>query len=229
LTVAIGASASHAGYTLFGDATIVPTGNPGNAAQLVSDATPGFGGVSFTVPTGTTFGSLDVLSSDFMLQADDVCLGGSPRFQIGIDTDGDGDRDGTIFTYFGTDSAGTPCIPGTWQNTGDFLQTGRLLDTSQLPGGTFYDPYDSALLKYAALRVTSITVVTDSGWIHPDGEQTVLVDNANVDGNVVTFDEKSHATAKDDCKDGGWMELVNADGDSFKNQGDCVSYTNNGK
>jgi hypothetical protein len=31
------------------------------------------------------------------------------------------------------------------------------------------------------------------------------------------------------CKNGGWQTLTRADGSSFKNQGDCVSYTNNGK
>lgn len=31
---------------------------------------------------------------------------------------------------------------------------------------------------------------------------------------------------KDDCKNGGWQNLRAADGSSFKNQGDCVSYVN---
>ena len=35
--------------------------------------------------------------------------------------------------------------------------------------------------------------------------------------------------SKDDCKDGGWHDLVRADGSSFKNQGSCVSYVNTGK
>ena len=37
------------------------------------------------------------------------------------------------------------------------------------------------------------------------------------------------ATAKDACKDDGWKTVRRADGTSFKNQGDCVSYTQNGK
>jgi hypothetical protein len=228
LTVGLTAAlASHAGYTLFGDAQIVSGGNPGNAAQIRSDNDPGFGGVSFTVAPGTTFGSLDVLSTGFMPQdALDLCVGGSPRFSIGIDTDNDGDRDGSIFAYFGVDSAGLPCLPTGWQNTGDFLQTGRLLDTSQLPGGTFYDPYDSAFAKYSAMRVTSISVVVDSEWAHADHEQTFLIDNTNVDGNVVTYDEQGHPATSDDCKNGGWMDLVDDEGNAFKNQGDCVSYAN---
>jgi hypothetical protein len=34
---------------------------------------------------------------------------------------------------------------------------------------------------------------------------------------------------KDDCKGGGWTDLVRADGTAFKNQGACVSYVNTGK
>jgi hypothetical protein len=36
-------------------------------------------------------------------------------------------------------------------------------------------------------------------------------------------------TSKDACKKGGWANLQEQDGSSFKNQGDCVSYVNTGK
>lgn len=36
------------------------------------------------------------------------------------------------------------------------------------------------------------------------------------------------AAVKDDCKNGGWRSLTRADGSSFKNQGDCIQYTNTG-
>lgn len=36
-------------------------------------------------------------------------------------------------------------------------------------------------------------------------------------------------TSKDACKNNGWMTLYRANGSSFKNQGDCVSYMSNGK
>ena len=37
------------------------------------------------------------------------------------------------------------------------------------------------------------------------------------------------ATSKQACKDDGWRTLKRADGSGFKNQGDCVSYTENGR
>ncbi len=52
-----------------------------------------------------------------------------------------------------------------------------------------------------------------------------------VNDNNTTFDFELFvaASSKDDCKDGGWRTFKRANGSSFKNQGDCVSYTNNGK
>ncbi|MFL5608358.1 MAG: hypothetical protein ACJ8AD_18030 [Gemmatimonadaceae bacterium] len=47
----------------------------------------------------------------------------------------------------------------------------------------------------------------------------------------VTYDFEPYriATTKDACKNDGWKTVKRADGSAFKNQGDCVSYTNNGK
>jgi hypothetical protein len=36
-------------------------------------------------------------------------------------------------------------------------------------------------------------------------------------------------TAASQCKNGGWMTSVRADGSTFKNQGDCIQYVNTGK
>lgn len=215
-------------YSLFGDATYISPGNTSSrAVHLVSDASPGFGGISFGVEAGTTFAALTTLSSDFRLEADDICVGGSPRVAIGIDTDGNGTRDGSIFAYFGTDSGGAACIPGTWQSTGDFLEAGRLLDTSQL-GGAFYDPYANALTNYGSYGVTSISIVTDSSWASGDLEHAVDIDNTLINSTRFTY-EIPVAVDKDQCKNGGWMDLARADGSTFKNQGDCIQYVNTGK
>jgi hypothetical protein len=34
---------------------------------------------------------------------------------------------------------------------------------------------------------------------------------------------------KDECRKGGWQELVRPDGTPFRNQGDCIHYVNTGK
>jgi hypothetical protein len=53
----------------------------------------------------------------------------------------------------------------------------------------------------------------------------------SVSGNKTTFNFEPYvvATTMDDCKNGGWQNAKRADGTSFKNQGDCVSYTNTGR
>jgi len=49
-------------------------------------------------------------------------------------------------------------------------------------------------------------------------------------GGSVTYDFEPFVTpnSRESCKDGGWMTRTRADGSPFKNQGDCVSYVNNG-
>ena len=50
--------------------------------------------------------------------------------------------------------------------------------------------------------------------------------SANLNGPCIGG---SVATNKDQCKNDGWKTRVRADNTPFKNQGDCVSYTSNGK
>ena len=147
LTVAIGAALAAPGYTLFGEASVVPGGNPGNAVKMVSDSAPGYGGVDYAVPAGTTFADLQTLSTDYKFEADDSCGGGSPRFQVDVTN---GTDSGTIFVYIGPPPAYTLCPPNVWTNTGDLLEGVNPIDTSQLDLGTFYDPYAAALLKYGS-------------------------------------------------------------------------------
>lgn len=67
-----------------------------------------------------------------------------------------------------------------------------------------------------------------SGWATFTGNTDKLT--IGVNGTSTTYDFEPFITPsdKDSCKDGGWRNLSRADGTSFKNQGDCVSYTNTG-
>lgn len=103
--------------------------------------------------------------------------------------------------YIGPPPNYTGCAEDVWLNTTDLLEAALFVDTSQLPGGTFYDTWASALTKYSAYPVTGIQLVSDNA------NQVVLVDNVMINR----------------CKDGGWQDFESSPG-PFKNQGDCVSY-----
>lgn len=223
LTIAIGvASASHVGYHLFGEATIVAGehSGQGNAVKLVSDSAPGYGGIDFDVPAGMTFAQLLQLATEYNV-TDDDCGGGSPRFQLNIDGK-------NVFVYLGPSPTFTGCPPNTWVDSGNLIGNNDpcRYDTSQLAAGTQCNTYVGTLALLGSHVVTGIQLVIDSGWRFTDNEQTVLIDNTKINDTTYTYDEKGHPRNADDCKDGGWMDLVNDEGDDFKNQGDCVSYFN---
>jgi hypothetical protein len=241
-------------YSLFGDAAYVTPGNASDrAVELTSDTSTttipqpdGFAGIHFevgsstatTTGTTTTFADLTHLSSDYFLESDDACVGGSPRFQIKVrDTATTSTSTQNIFVYFNN------CVSGTWANTGNLLAstTGSgtttattTVDTSQL-GGTFFDPLSNALTNYGDYEVVSVQLVVDAGWAASDGEQTVLIDNTMINDTLFTYEEDTEEpptatvpTTKEQCMNGGWMNSIDTASTTFKNQGDCVSFVATG-
>ncbi len=201
------------GYTLFGDATPIHPGNASDTAIQLRSVGTGYGGIDFDLTAGMTLNQLLNLSTDHMYTAGS-CGGGSPRFQINVDGH-------NIFVYIGPPPNWTGCVANTWLNTGDLLESALFVDTSQLPGGTFYDTWGSALVKYGAHAVTGIQLVADGAWA-VGGNQTVQVDNVMINATTYTFEEVV-ASDKERCKKGGWQDFESGPG-PFKNQGDCVSY-----
>jgi hypothetical protein len=224
------AMASH--YSLFGNASIVSGGNPGNAAQLVSDATAEdvYAGVDVSPTSPIAWADLDTLSVDYSI-TDDDCGGGSPMFYLGVDTNGDTEADGYVRIALGPSPFFTDCATG-WQTDGNLigLEDGRY-DYSMF-GGSPFTGYSDAPASVQDGDVVEAFVVVDGYWnasaTGGDGEQTVLVDNLNVDGHLTTFDPNT-PDSKDACKKGGWQSLERADSSPFKNQGDCIQYYNTGK
>jgi hypothetical protein len=219
-------------FDLFGDATLITPGhNSDTAAQLRSNVAgtgQTFGGVNFVIPAAMTLNQLTNLSTDYMFTAQS-CGGGSPRFQINIDGK-------NIFVYLGPFPNYTNCAQNIWTSSGNLVTAASVVDTSQLPGGTFYDTWTSALAKYGTHAVTGIQLVTDSSWFfnQPVGAtQTVVVDNAMINATTFTFETEGqgggggggggHNGDKEKCKKGGWMDFTTSPG-PFRNQGDCVSF-----
>jgi hypothetical protein len=205
------------GYTLFGSAAYVTPGHNSNTAvKLVSDgtvpSTPAapYSGIDFAVPSTLTFGGIQTLSTDYMFTAGN-CGGGSPRFQINV-------GGVNAFVYIGPPPNNTGCPPNVWLNTGNLATSVSFIDTSQLPGGTFYDTFSAADVKYGTMAVTGIQLVADAGWAFPTG-QTVEIDNTQINNTTYTYEPP----VKDDCMNGGWQNFTSAPG-PFKSQGQCVSH-----
>lgn len=173
---------SHAatGYTLFDGASYVIPGNASlRAVDLSSNSTIADSGIDFTIPAGTTFGSLTNLQTDYKVTASD-CGGGSPRFQINVDGK-------NIFVYLGPTPNFTGCTLNTWLTTENFIgSTDKVFDLTQL-GGQFYSTYNDAKTLLGTHTVTGIQLVVDGGWKFPGG-QTILVDNTNINGNVYDYE-----------------------------------------
>lgn len=204
----MGSSALAAGYTLYGDAMYVHPGFASNTAVQLRSVGTSFGGIDFAVPAGTTFAQIQNLGTEYMFTTGS-CGGGAPRFQINVDGK-------NAFVYIGPPPNYTGCPQNVWVNTGNLATPAGFVDTSQLPGGTFYDTFAAADVKYGSDLVTGIQLTTDGGWA-VGGTQVVLVDNVQINDATYTFESASS------CKDGGWQDFTASPG-PFKNQGDCVSY-----
>jgi len=204
----------------FGDATALG----GGSYRLRSDynAGPGFGGLDYNTPSAFKFDDINVLQAEQMPEPDDACVGGSPRFQLSVDTDGDGDHDGNVFVH--TEFAVGGCPGDTGDLTGPAGEIPGTYELGQI-GGPVFATYSQAQAYFAAnpgFNIIDITFVVDSGWAFGDNEQTITV--------TPTVDvELGEPANKDACKKGGWQNLQRADGTRFKNQGDCIQYVNTGK
>lgn len=74
--------------------------------------------------------------------------------------------------------------------------------------------------KYPNAKVIDLTLNVGSGtpgW-------SVRADNVTFNDTTWNFEVTNVPTDKNDCKNGGYASLTDANGKAFKNQGDCVSY-----
>jgi hypothetical protein len=164
-------------WSLFGDAQFVREGGKGNqwAIELSSSDTS-FSGISFSPRKDTTFADLRQLSASYKI-LEGGFGGGSPRFQVALDTDGDGDFDGNVFIYLGTPPNFNDNPVG-WQSTGNLLASEDLrFDLTQF-GGPFYGSYEDALALVGDADVLSVDLVVDGGWL---ADQVILFDDVRVD------------------------------------------------
>jgi hypothetical protein len=91
--------------------------NPANdVIRIRTDIAPFFGTVSrkVNVKADKLDNMLEFKTWFATIPSTKTCIGGSPRFQLAIDLDGDGDSDGNAFGDTGVNGSGTGCLPNTW-------------------------------------------------------------------------------------------------------------------
>jgi hypothetical protein len=125
-----------------------------------------------------------------------VCNGGSPRFDV-VTTSG--------YTYFFGCNNVTPTDAGNgWQHVQ-------------------FSPAD-AQSQLATNPPFTATTAVQSVQIVLDVQGSAYIDNVSVNNQVIGA--PSTPTTAEGCKKGGWQHLQDANGNAFKNQGQCVSYFN---
>lgn len=122
--------------------------------------------------------------------------------------------------------------PGVWQQwdvAAGLLWTGyTFTDGSCAVVGTGGGPptYTLAGLKAACPNAVVIGFGVFAGSYNPN--YVVQTDLVNFNGTIYDFEQFVTPTTKDQCKKDGWKTLADANGQPFKNQGDCVSYVATG-
>ena len=177
--------------TPFGGATV-----SGGILTLVSNtgdagSTNDASGATFAETGVTTFSSISTLSTEFDV-TDDDCKGGSPRFQVRVQTPS-GEKN--VFVYLGPSPSFTGCSTNVWIASGNLIGAvdGRY-DTSHVQAGTQVSTYAQANALVGSYQVTGISLVVDAGWAFEDKEQTVKVRNVRVNGSTFYTGETTPPT-----------------------------------
>jgi hypothetical protein len=106
--------------------------------------------------------------------------GGSLRWSLSVDVDGDSVSDGHIWVYYGALGSFT----GT-DISGNIISSANeaRIDTSQLTafGGSYGKTWNQTLATFGTARVLAATAVLDSGWA---GDQVIALDSLTLNDNT---------------------------------------------
>jgi hypothetical protein len=99
------------------------------------------------------------------------CHGGALRWQVRTDANH------VLFIYYGDPASFTDCTTNSQTGANMIGLLDLRYDTSQYPGGTFYDTYEHALELMGNLPITRVSLMLDSGW---GGDQRLTLTSATV-------------------------------------------------
>jgi hypothetical protein len=156
--------------------------------------------VSFTPSSPLTFSEITELSAVYKFSPGEDCHGGSLRWQVRTSTTQ------ALFIYYGTypqfgngGADGCTAASGDGQTGSNLINLSDLrYDTSQYPGGTFYDNYGHASALMGGLPIISASLILDSGW---GGDQQLTLTSATLKtaGYTETFTPSSSGSLTAMC------------------------------
>lgn len=152
---------------------------------------------------------------------------GDPSYQVQVLLDGTAASFATLVyePYWNG-----PVTPGVWQqwdvDSGQFWSSKTYTSGScSVINGAGGPPlYSLATIKANCPNAVVVGFGVNIGTYNPSYD--VEADLLKFNDTTYDFEPYVIASSKDQCKDIGWATVARADGSSFKNQGDCVSYTN---
>jgi hypothetical protein len=166
--------------TPFGDATPGPNGV---VLRSVCSANPPYGGCNFALPDNSIqFSDILTLGATYTPEGDDNCFGGSPRFEVYIDTNCDDTNNRTINVYLGT-YPNFVC-PGGGSVANAIGSSDLRFDITHLQNNgecvvnapnAFYATYAQAAACVGDQPVIGMSAVVDSCWGFGDQEQTITI------------------------------------------------------
>ena len=148
--------------------------------------------------------------SDLSFNYTGTATAGSPRISLPIDTNNDGVTDFYAFIGAFYCNNGAGLVDPLHDSSCTIFYTGNT--TGDANWATF-------VAAHPTWRVSN-----DVPFIIADDAGLWTVSNVHLGAAA-----SKTATAKDDCKNGGWANLTRTGGSTFKNQGDCIQYVNTGK
>jgi hypothetical protein len=230
------------------DNWVLYTRNAGNGAFRVGPATPPLGVGSFETVTPTGADKVTLFNYDHvgtpLADVDDIsystyrATGNDQQvaaLNIQVDINGAAPGGFTTLVFepvYNTDQGAV--VSGEWQDW-DAFNDGNAIWWSSNPIPSA--PNRDTFVTWNTIVAANPDAVILGGFGVNQGSGnpalTTAVDALTLgySGDSITynFEEFVVATSADQCKKGGWEDLRRTDGTPFKNQGDCVSFTKNGK
>lgn len=121
-----------------------------------------------------------------------------------------------------------PIVPNTWQKwdvaAGLFWSTRTVVCSNGTVAGTPGGPatYTLAQIKTMCPNAVVAGFGVNVGTFNPG--YVVRTDGFNFNGTVYDFQVTNAPTSKEQCKHGGFVNYTDAQGQAFKNQGQCVAF-----